>query len=493
MTTREDGAMPLAGVLALGGLPGAVAGVCDDLPFPDLPPDQFSALLHARLRRVMACENQLGLAIGAGLHRMQTDLPYARLGPASFKALCVQRYGFSDGHGRELVSAWRAGTKLPLIIGAFLAGELSSSKVRELVGVATPETEGGLLRLACGMSGRKLKALLKSLRLGEAVAELEADVDERERVRMEASAADAATIRGPGLQMVRTVAGIPGPEHELFHCLAMEASSEVEVVEEAPPAPRRVRVAKAPKRVRKLTLEAVRRLARKERASAEVEPLLELPDVGSARTVNELHAMMLLLVALWAMARWERTCLLALIVRNGLHRHASLGALAEELGLAPREVVESDALSTRAMFFPRLREALSKGLIAPQAAWMLLRVVVPQNEEEWLRRARVVSLKRLEAEVQYTWRKRIGLSDAEYLRFTDGALPPDKLSMNRLTVDWMPTFGVAEPEGACASERGETEQVEAKEGACALEGGDAGQAPAATVDAEGEQGACVAR
>ena len=116
--------MPLAGAMALGGLPGAVAGVCDDGPLPDLPPDELAALLQARLRRVMACENQLGLMIGAGLHRMQTDLPYARLGQASFKALCVQRYGFSDGHGRELVSAWRAGTKLPLIIGAFLAGDL---------------------------------------------------------------------------------------------------------------------------------------------------------------------------------------------------------------------------------------------------------------------------------------------------------------------------------------------------------------------------------
>ncbi|TMB48078.1 MAG: hypothetical protein E6J56_25700 [Deltaproteobacteria bacterium] len=123
------------------------------------PPDAYSRGFHRHngalvidgwLRRLAGqdarCRMVLGRLGRAFLHvRGQQGLGFARLGDYA-----RERLGMS---ARELQSLARVSARLeglPEIRRAYENGEVSWAQVRLLIGVATPDTEGGWLALARG-------------------------------------------------------------------------------------------------------------------------------------------------------------------------------------------------------------------------------------------------------------------------------------------------------------------------------------------------------
>jgi len=114
--------------------------------------------LNARLRELMIQRRQNLAAIAAQLARMRRGRLFAVLGYASLAAYARAELGLGRSKVSELVGIVEASEALPAVREAFVGGRLEWTKAREVVKLATPETEAEWLARASGLSAQELRA-----------------------------------------------------------------------------------------------------------------------------------------------------------------------------------------------------------------------------------------------------------------------------------------------------------------------------------------------
>ncbi len=92
---------------------------------------------------------------------------YQQLGFATIELYAETRYHIRPPTTRGYIAAGRALLDLPAIDHAFREGRLFWTQVRELVRVATPETEDEWIEWAIGRSARQIAAQVARRRKGE--------------------------------------------------------------------------------------------------------------------------------------------------------------------------------------------------------------------------------------------------------------------------------------------------------------------------------------
>jgi hypothetical protein len=138
------------------------------------------------------------------------------------------------GIGARAVAEWarvcRALRELPRLRGAVLAGEISWTVARRIVGLATPANEAACLATVRGRSVRAVEAMIGAVRAAEAPAgapgETGAEEGERVRVRIPCPAR-LATKWAAALELARRVSGEELSPWEAAEAIAAEAASAV--------------------------------------------------------------------------------------------------------------------------------------------------------------------------------------------------------------------------------------------------------------------------
>ena len=103
---------------------------------------------------------------------------YRELGYSSVNQYAMQELGFSKSRTRDFIRLAGQLDKLPAVKEAVISGELGYTKAREIVAVATPETQDGWLQAAKGTRQElvhEIKKVKRAARVdpgsGRAVAE----------------------------------------------------------------------------------------------------------------------------------------------------------------------------------------------------------------------------------------------------------------------------------------------------------------------------------
>jgi hypothetical protein len=113
-------------------------------------PDQPAATVHSSLRRSLkAMENAQQCAVLWFAEIMRRRL-YREFGCSSINQYAMQKLGFSKSRTRDFVRLAGQLDRLPAVKKAMSSGELGYTKAREIVGVATPDTEDTWLKVAQG-------------------------------------------------------------------------------------------------------------------------------------------------------------------------------------------------------------------------------------------------------------------------------------------------------------------------------------------------------
>ena len=194
--------------------------------------------LDERLRRLARqeslCRRTLGELAAAFLRRRAWQrLGFARIGDWS-----RERLGLSPREVQSLARVTGALSRLPALAAAFARGELSWTKCRLLVGVASPTDEARWVGVARDLTvraldeviraGRKTGGVSVELRAGpEVVAEEEgetADGEERARFRLRCPPWVSALFRRV-VELARCAAGESGPTWKAAEAIAAEGQT----------------------------------------------------------------------------------------------------------------------------------------------------------------------------------------------------------------------------------------------------------------------------
>ena len=126
-------------------------------------------------------DRQVAMAVRAGdigarslafyLANLAESGGYQQLGFSSIELYAETRYHIQPSTTRSYVATGRAMRELPAIDLAFRQGQLFWTQVRELVRVATPETEDEWIEWAAGRSARQIAAQVSRRRKGERPAD----------------------------------------------------------------------------------------------------------------------------------------------------------------------------------------------------------------------------------------------------------------------------------------------------------------------------------
>ncbi len=119
--------------------------------------DLAAFLLDRHLRRLAAMRNPLERRLARLLARLQKNSGYLELGFARLSDYVTERLGISVRRMQMLLQMDERLRDLPLTSAAFVRGSISSSQVRLLLRVATPETEAAWLEKAARLNVRLLE------------------------------------------------------------------------------------------------------------------------------------------------------------------------------------------------------------------------------------------------------------------------------------------------------------------------------------------------
>ena len=140
--------------------PTFLAGAWLDGDLPQLAARELAAAGQWQLRHGAAVSAYLDLALGRELALFTVRGGVKELGHPRPEDFALERLGCSWSHLQELIQIAKHLADLPVLRAMYRAGLLSRSKVRELIRVATPETDAGwarfarFARFACGPNVR---------------------------------------------------------------------------------------------------------------------------------------------------------------------------------------------------------------------------------------------------------------------------------------------------------------------------------------------------
>ena len=113
-------------------------------------PDQPAAQVHASFQRSLAALEEAHQCSVLWFGEVMRRKLFRDLGHSSINQYAIQELGFSKSRTDDFVRLARQLEKLPAVREAVAAGELGYTKAREIVSVATPETQDEWLKAAKG-------------------------------------------------------------------------------------------------------------------------------------------------------------------------------------------------------------------------------------------------------------------------------------------------------------------------------------------------------
>jgi len=127
-------------------------------------PDQPAAHVHASLQRSLAVMNDAHQCAVLWFGEIMSRHLFRDLGHSSINQYAIQELGFSSSRARDFIHLARKLDNLPAVREAVANGELGYTKAREIVSVATPETQDGWLKAAKGTRKELVREVKKARR-----------------------------------------------------------------------------------------------------------------------------------------------------------------------------------------------------------------------------------------------------------------------------------------------------------------------------------------
>jgi 5-methylcytosine-specific restriction endonuclease McrA len=127
-------------------------------------PDQPSAMVHASLRSSLAAMDQAHQCAVLWFGEVMRRRLFRDLGHSSINQYAIQGLGFSKSRTDDFIRLARQLENLPAVREAVASGELGYTKAREIVSVATPETQDTWLKVAKGTRKELVNEVKKAKR-----------------------------------------------------------------------------------------------------------------------------------------------------------------------------------------------------------------------------------------------------------------------------------------------------------------------------------------
>jgi 5-methylcytosine-specific restriction endonuclease McrA len=196
----------------------------------------MSSDLHAQLRTARRAHQRAEHDLALLLFELKTTRRYTERGHASVESYAEAELDLTSRQTRDLVAIAKHLRDLPALAKAFSDGRLSATKAREVVRVATAETDAAWTERACETTSRVLERQVAAARRGEAPPDDPAALPANPRLtlRFDVSAADAEVIRAT-LARLRLQGGF-GPDADDGALLADIARSVLHAMEQGPAA-----------------------------------------------------------------------------------------------------------------------------------------------------------------------------------------------------------------------------------------------------------------
>jgi 5-methylcytosine-specific restriction endonuclease McrA len=134
------------------------------MPAVSYVPDQPAARVHTSLRRSLKAMEKAQKCTVLWFAEVMRRHLYRDLGHSSINQYAMQELGFSRSRTRDFIRLAGQLDKLPAVREAMTSGELGYTKARELVLVATPETEDTWLKAARGTRKELVREVKKAKR-----------------------------------------------------------------------------------------------------------------------------------------------------------------------------------------------------------------------------------------------------------------------------------------------------------------------------------------
>jgi len=179
-----------------------------------------------RLRELVRARATVRPRLGALAEAVVQDRAYEKLGFRCLGDWSRERIGFGARAVGEWARVWRALRELPRLRGAVLAGEISWTVARKIVGLATPENEAACLETVRGRSVRAVEAMIEAVRAVEDTAGASERNDDEERVRVRIPCSERLSTKwAAAVELARRVSGEALSPWEAAEAIAAEAVS----------------------------------------------------------------------------------------------------------------------------------------------------------------------------------------------------------------------------------------------------------------------------
>ena len=127
-------------------------------------PDQPAAKVHASLQRSLAVMDEAHQCAVLWFGEIMRRRLFRNLGHSSINQYAIQELGFSKSRTDDFIRLARQLDNLPAVREAVASGKLGYTKARELVSVATPETQDTWLKAAKGTRKELVNEVKKAKR-----------------------------------------------------------------------------------------------------------------------------------------------------------------------------------------------------------------------------------------------------------------------------------------------------------------------------------------
>ena len=213
-------------------------------------PDQPAAQVHASLQRSLVLMDDAHQCAVLWFGEIMSRRLFRDLGHSSINQYAIQELGFSSSRARDFIHLARKLENLPEVREAVASGELGYTKARELVSVATPETQDSWLKAAKGTRKELVREVRKARRAakvdpgqGELLPSSPPVVGPRELpVRFQVDLTPEQEARRSALvERLYKLGGVPAGRAELMleglaallEAREIELAAEMEVTDEA--------------------------------------------------------------------------------------------------------------------------------------------------------------------------------------------------------------------------------------------------------------------
>ena len=363
-----------------------------------------------RLRELGAARVAARPVLGALAVALRESRAHEKLGYRSLGDYAREKLGVGARTVREWARVGGALENLPRLRGAVLSGEVSWTVARLVVGVVTPETEEACLETVRGRTVRAVKAIVDAVREaepGKGSPDAEDGEDDACVLVRVPCDRESALLWTAAVELARRVAGEALPVWQCAERVAAEAASVLGApsveTEDAPPAGGRSCTRARPVDESGLRVEAFPHLSWKARTGSVPPEMAELAEGLEGCDARELDRRLQAATAFLQTVDFETGRILRQVQQRRLFAELGFESFArycaERLDLAPRTARRLVALARAEQRAPAVATEFRQGKIHAFQAHALLRVADLTNAQRWVKRAKQVTLRRLEDDV----------------------------------------------------------------------------------------------